>query len=133
MATTRYPFRFDRRYRTLLAALGVRPTTAWVDVDDETVAARFGPWRCETPTSNVADVCLTGPYLAVKAIGTRLSRTDRGLTFGTSTVGGVCLLMREPVRGIDPFGAVPHPGLTVTVEDREGFAAHVRRVAGLDA
>jgi hypothetical protein len=41
--------------------------------------------------------------------------------------------MREPVRGIDPFGAVPHPGLTVTVEDREGFAAHVRRVAGLDA
>jgi hypothetical protein len=43
----------------------------------------------------------------------------------------VCLLLREPVLGIDPAGLVRHPGLTVTVADREAFAAHVPQAAGL--
>ncbi len=131
MTATRYPFHFDARYRPLLALLGVRPSTAWVDVDEDRVLARFGHWRVSIGAGNIADVCPSGPYLAVKAIGARLSRTDSGLTFGSTTRGGVCLLLREPVAGIEPFGAVRHPGLTLTVADPEAFAAHVRRMAGL--
>lgn len=71
------------------------------------------------------------PARAYRAIGPRGSLTDRGLTFGTTTAGGVCLCVAEPIHGLDPFGLVAHPGLTVTVADREGFAAAVRRAAGL--
>jgi hypothetical protein len=131
MTATRYPFHFDRRYQVGLTALGVLPATAWVDVDEERIFARFGPWSCATTTDNVIDVCESGPYLAVRAIGARLSSTDRGLTFGTTTRGGVCLLLREPITGLDPLGKIKHPGVTLTVADTEGFAAHVRRVAGL--
>lgn len=131
MNATRYPFHFDTRYRPLLLVLGVTPATAWVEVGEGGVVARFGPWSVTIAADNIADACLTGPYRAVKAIGARVSRTDRGLTFGTSTRGGVCLLLRQPVPGIDPLGAVRHPGLTLTVADREDFATHVRTIAGL--
>jgi hypothetical protein len=126
-----FDFAFDRRTRPLLAALGVVPSTAHVTLDGDRLVARFGPWSCETTADNVVDVELTGPYRAHRAIGARASLVDRGLTFGTTTAGGVCLCFREPVRGLDPFGAVAHPGLTVTVADREGFAAAVRAAAGL--
>lgn len=131
MAATRYEFHFDARYRPFLATLGVRPANAWVDVGEERVLARFGPWRVSIGAGNIAGVCVSGPYQAVRAIGARMSRTDRGLTFGSTTRGGVCLLLREPVAGIEPFGAVRHPGLTVTVADRDGFATHCRTIAGL--
>ncbi len=133
MSATRYPFHFDRMYRAPLAALGVVPAAAWVDVDTDRIFARFGPWSCATEPDNVVDVCLSGPYLAVRAIGARLSAADKGLTFGTTTRGGVCLLLRDPVTGLDPLGLIRHPGVTLTVADREAFAAHVRRVAGLPA
>ena len=131
MTAIRYPFHFDARFRPFLFAIGVRPATAWVEVGEEGVVARFGPWRVAIAADNIADACLSGPYLAVKAIGARVSFADQGLTFGTTTRGGVCLLLRRPVPGIEPSGLVRHPGLTVTVADREGFAAHVRAVAGL--
>lgn len=131
MTAIRYPFHFDSRFRPFLFALGVRPETTWAEVGEDGVVARFGPWRVAIAADNIADVCLTGPYQAVKAIGARVSFADRGLTFGTSTRGGVCLLLREPVTGIDPAGLVRHPGLTLTVADREAFATSVRAVAGL--
>jgi len=131
MTATRYPFDFDAKYRLGLAALGVLPSTAWVEVDDERIVARFGPWGCTTAADNVIDVCPSGPYQAYRAIGARLSATDQGLTFGTTTRGGVCLLLREPVKGLDPLGKLKHPGVTLTVADPDAFAAHVRRVAGL--
>jgi hypothetical protein len=128
---TRYRFRFDRRYLPLLAAVGVTPATAWVDVSADGIDARFGPWRCRTPVDNVIDVCVGGPYSAARAVGARLSFTDQGLTFGTTTSGGVCLLLRTPVPGLEPTGTLRHPGVTVTVADRDGFAQHVRSLAGL--
>ena len=128
-----FTFAFDPRYKTLLALLGVTPGTATVTLDDERVVARFGLWSCETPVSNVREVCTTGPYRGYRAIGARGSMVDRGLTFGSSTAGGVCMLFREPVRGLDPFGLMHHPGLTVTVADRDGFAASLRRRAGLES
>ncbi len=127
----RFRFRFDPVFRPLLAGLGVTPATAWVDVDTEQVRARFGPWVCVSSVRNIVDVQVSGPYLAAKAIGARLSRTDRGLTFGTTTAGGVCLLFDEPVPGLEPLGAVRHPGLTVTVSAPAAFEAAVRAAAGL--
>ena len=127
-----FDFAFDGRTRPLLALIGVVPSTAHVTLDGARLVARFGPWSCETTVDNVVSVEISGPYRAHRAIGARASFADRGLTFGSTTAGGVCLCFREPVHGLDPFGAVAHPGLTVTVADREGFAAAVRAAAGLD-
>jgi len=127
-----FVFEFEPRYRPLLALLGVTPGTATVTLDEERLVARFGPWSCATPIGNVREVCTTGPYRGYRAIGPRGSMADRGLTFGSTTAGGVCMLFREPVTGLDPFGRMRHPGLTVTVADRERFAASLRSRAGLE-
>jgi hypothetical protein len=129
----RFGFRFQKQYVPMLAALGVTSATAHVMVTEDRLVARFGPWLCSTSLGNVVDVCPTGPYSAVKAIGARLSMTDRGLTFGTTTEGGVCLTFDQPVTGLDPLGVLRHPGLTVTVDDVEGFVTAVRERAGLVA
>lgn len=130
-AADRFEFRFHKVYLPMLAAVGVTPATAHVVVTDDRLVARFGPWLCSTSLSNVADVCVTGPYTAVKAIGARMSVADRGLTFGTTTEQGVCLTFHRPVAGLDPLGVLRHPGLTVTVEDVDGFVAAVRTNAAL--
>ncbi|HEX9032717.1 MAG TPA: hypothetical protein VF834_12810 [Streptosporangiaceae bacterium] len=122
---------FDPRFRLPLAALGVSPATAHVTVTSGRLVACFGPWTCRTSPANVRAVHLTGPYRAHRAIGARLSRADHGLTFGTTTKRGVCLLLREPVPGIEPLGVIRHPGLTLTVADPRRFAATVRDYAGL--
>jgi hypothetical protein len=124
---------FDPRFRLPLAALGITPATAHVTVTADRLVACFGPWTCRTTPANVQAVRLTGPYRAYRAIGPRLSLADHGLTFGTSTARGVCLLLREPVPGIDPFGMIRHPGLTLTVAQPHRFAATVRDYAGLPA
>lgn len=128
---TRYLFHFDTRYRKPLALVGINPHTAYVDVDDEKIRARFGYLRVSTPLSNVKCICLTGPYSAIKAIGTRGSFADWGLTMGSSTRGGVCLAFTEPIKGLDPTGKLRHPGLTLTLENPEWFATDVRKRAGL--
>ena len=124
---------FDPRFRLPLAALGVTPATAHVTVTADRLVACFGPWTCYTTPANVRAVDVTGPYRWYRAIGPRLSLTDHGLTFGTIPARGICLLLREPVPGIDPLGLLRHPGLTLTVADPERFAATVRHYAGLPA
>ena len=125
MTVRTFPFRFDA-VALPLRALGVSPRTARVDVTDTHVDARFGPWRCRTPLTNVRDVRITRDYTAVKAIGPRGSFADLGATFGTSTVGGVCICFHDKVSALTP--ARVHPALTVTVVDLEGLAAHLRAV-----
>ena len=122
---------FDPHFRLPLAALGITPATAHVTVTPSRLVACFGPWTCHTDPANVRAVRLTGPYRRHRAIGPRLSLADHGLTFGTTTDRGVCLLLREPVPGIDPLGLIRHPGLTLTVADPRRFAATVRRYADL--
>ena len=124
---------FDPRFRLPLATLGVTPATAHVTVTADHLVACFGPWTCRTTPANVRAVDVTGPYRWYRAIGPRLSLADHGLTFGTTPARGVCLLLREPVPGIDPLGLLRHPGLTLTVADPERFAATVRHYAGLPA
>lgn len=130
-AAEQFELAFDRRFRLQLAVLGITPSTAHVTIGPDRLQACFGPWVVRTTPSNIRSACVTGPYRAYRAIGPRLSMADRGLTFGSAIARGVCLLFREPVRGIDPLGIVRHPGLTVTVARPEEFVASVRRFAGL--
>jgi hypothetical protein len=119
---SRFEFAFDPRFERLARLFGVRPETAWVDVDGERLCARFGPWRLETLLDNVAGAEITGPFQAWKVAGpAHLGLGDRGLTFGTNAERGVCIVFRDPVPGIEPTGRLRHPGLTVTVADPEGL------------
>jgi hypothetical protein len=110
----RTDFAIDPRYAPLLRLFGVRPGSAWIELDAERLRVRFGFWRFETEISNVDCVRLTGPYSALKAIGPHISLKDRGMSFGTNTRQGVCVLFRRPVPGRETMGLIRHPGLTVT-------------------
>ncbi len=118
----RFDFDFDPRYLPFLGVLGITPQTAHVDLTDDRLTARFGPWRFETPIENIKGVFITGPYQWFKAIGARGSFADHGLTFGSTTRGGVCLVLREPTPGLEPTGRLRHRGVTLTVRDRKRFA-----------
>ena len=127
----RFPFAFDERFRLPLLAIAVSPRTAYVELTDDRLIARFGFFSCETPLANVRGTCHTGPYRWYKAIGARGSFADLGATFGTTTAGGTCVLFHDPVRALDPVGLVRHPGLTLTLADAEVFEAELRRRAHL--
>jgi hypothetical protein len=132
LSIEQFEFEFDPQFRPLLALIGVTRSTAHVTLTPERLVAHFGSWTCETPIDNVRDVCRTGPYHWYKAIGPRGSFVDRGLTFGTTTKGGVCVLLREPVPGLAPVGSLRHPGLTLTLAEPDRFVASLRRRAGLE-
>lgn len=128
---TRFPFRFDSAYQRAARPFGVTPGRAWVEVDAGRFEARFGPWRLGTPLGNITAAEITGPYAFLKTAGpARLGVTDRGLTFATNGERGVCITFATPVRGIEPFGLLRHPELTVTVEDVEGLAEALCPKAG---
>jgi hypothetical protein len=123
---TTFAFRFDPAYRAAGLAFGVMPATTSVDVEGGELRARFGPWRVRTPLTNVAGSEISGPYSFIKTAGpAHLSFTDRGVTFATNGVRGLCIRFHEPVRALDPTGRLRHPGLTVTVDDVEGLAAEL--------
>ena len=120
MTTERFDFAFAPGYRATARVFGVRPATAWVDVSEERLEARFGPWRVSTPISNVVGAAITGPYAFLKTAGpARLAITDRGLTLATNGSRGVLITFARPVHGLDPIGLLRHPELTVTVRDTE--------------
>ncbi len=120
-----WPFAFAPKYQPALALLGIRPDNSQVTTDDDGFHATFGHLSVHTPWSNVKDVQVSRDYQAIKAIGPRGSFKDRGATFGTNTVGGVCLCFHEGVTALaGPL--IKHPGLTVTVADIDGLAAEVR-------
>ena len=125
---TRFPFAFAPSYRLPALVFGITPLTTYVQVDDEALRVRFGPWSLRTPRSNVAGVDLTGDYGFVKTAGPpHLSLVDRGVTFATNGDRGVCVQFHQRVRGIDPTGRIVHPGATMTVADPEGLAALLGR------
>lgn len=113
-----FRFRFDSRYTLAARFFGITNRRAVVRVTDQHFTARFGPWLARTPLANVRAVSVTGPYHFVKTAGpARLSLADHGLTFATNGDSGVCLEFIEPITGLDPFGVLHHPNLTVTVTD----------------
>ena len=126
----RYPFRLGRRTRLVLRVLGVRPGNAYADLGD-TLDARFGFFRFQTPSSNLVSWRIEGPWRWITAIGVRFGWRQRDLTFGGTNEGGVRLDLRESVgwhgRQID--------ALYLTVEDIVGFTAALteRGLPGIDA
>src|SRR6476469_3698922 len=68
-AMTRFPFAFAPSYRLPALVFGITPLTTYVEVDDEALRVRVGPWSLRTPRSNVAGVDLTGDYGFVKTAG----------------------------------------------------------------
>ncbi|MCS7475607.1 hypothetical protein ACFFQW_26980 [Umezawaea endophytica] len=123
----RFEFAFDRNPEVGLRLAGITRRNSAVVVDEQWFTARFGPWTVRTPLTNVVSASVGGPYRWWTAVGVRMSVSDRGLTFGSSTRSGVCLTFREPVRGIDPWGLIRHPGLTVTVARPEDLVADLGR------
>ena len=123
--STHFEFEFEPMFEKVGWALGITPSTTGVDVTrDGELFFRFGPWRVETHLDNVRSATLTGPYAIPKTIGpAHLSLRDRGLTFATNHRLGVCIEFEDAVGGIEPFGIIRHPGLTVTVKDAPEFAA----------
>jgi hypothetical protein len=122
----RFAFSFAPTYRLLARVFGIRPSTAWVEVSDEKLDVRFGPWRVSTPVENVTGAAITGPYALLKTAGpARLAVTDRGLTFATNGDRGVLLTFATPVPGLDPLGLLRHRELTVTVADPDRLTALV--------
>jgi hypothetical protein len=128
MTCERFDFAFAPGYRLPAALFGVRPATAWVEVRDSELDARYGPWRVTTPMSNIARIAITGPYAYPKTVGPpRLAITDRGLSFTPNGDRGVLICFAVPVRGLDPFGLVRHPELTVGVAEPERLVGCLNR------
>ena len=114
---THFAFRFDPRYRAAALPFGITPRTASVEVTEDQFRVRFGLWHLTTGLDNVAGSEVTGPYSFLKTAGpAHLSFADRGLTCATNGDRGLCVRFREPVGGIDPWGRIRHPGVTLTVE-----------------
>jgi len=125
--TRSFTFAFAPSYSGPARLFGVTSESASVEVGDEDLEARFGPWRVRTPLANITGVEVTGPYAFWKTAGpARLAITDRGLTFATNGERGVLILFANPVRGLDPLGLLRHPELTVTVADVDGLADLLR-------
>jgi len=114
-----FPYRFETVTKCLLRPLGVRPDRDGVRVDADRLVATFGPLHVSVERANITSAQATGPYRFITAIGPRLSFADHGLTFGTTTRGGVCIVFDEAIRRV--IGPWDHPGLSLTVEDREGL------------
>ena len=127
MATT-FGFSFDPRFAPLLRVWGASPARAEVVVDDERLRARFGIFRLSTPLSNIAEASVTGPHKPYRALGVRMSATDRGLTLGSSAERMVCMKFHRPVR-MQPFDVVAHPGLSVSVDRPDELAALLNGVS----
>ncbi|HEX6340155.1 hypothetical protein [Umezawaea sp.] len=119
----RFEFAFEQVPERVLHLAGITRRNSAVLVDDEWFTAHFGRWTVRTPLTNVVSASTGGPYRWWKAVGVRVSMGDRGLTFGSSTRSGVCVAFREPVRGLEPWGLVRHPGLTVTVARPDDLVA----------
>jgi hypothetical protein len=123
--TRRFEFRFTRPYRLAALPFGITPRTTHVEVTDGSggeLRVRFGPWSLRTPLSNVVSAQRTGPFAFPKTAGPpHLSFSDRGVSFATNGEDGVCVLLGEPVAGIDPTGRIKHPGVTMTVRDVDGL------------
>jgi hypothetical protein len=125
----RFEFRFDPAYQRAARPFGITPGRAWVQIDDERLVARYGPWRLQTPLSNIKSVAITGPYRFYRTAGpARLGVSDAGLTFASNGDQGVLISFRKRVPAIDPLGVLRHPELTVTVADVDGLVGALGRV-----
>jgi hypothetical protein len=124
----RFDFQRDPMMGFASLAFGVTPSNAYVDVDDERLQIRFGPWVVTTPMTNVVGAERTGPYKWWKVVGPpHLSLRDSGITFATTASEGVCLRFAVPVRAL-PVGPLRHRAATVTVDDPDDLVRLVEQI-----
>lgn len=124
---THFDFAFATPYRIAGVPFAITPSTTGVEVDDQELRVRFGPWKLVTSLDNVEQCQETGPYQFVKTAGpAHLSLGDKGLTCATNGDRGLCIRFADPVPGIDPWGRILHPAVTVTVADPSRLAAELR-------
>ena len=114
-----FPYRFDKKFVGFWWLLGVREDADGVTLTDDSFVATFGRYRLEAPMTNITGAHTTLDYHWWKAVGMRLSFVDDGLTFGTSSHGGVCVHFEERVKRV--IGRKNHSALTVTVADMDGL------------
>ena len=114
----RFPIRVEPRYRLILRIFGVTPANAYVELGEH-LEAHFGWSHVSTPVSNCASWAIEGPWLAITALGVRMSIRHRDITFGGTPGGGVRIDFHEPIR----YWRFRPPAIYLTVEDLEGFAA----------
>jgi hypothetical protein len=123
---TIHRFEFTPVFRAAALPFGILPRTCRVELLGPHLIVSFGPWNISTPLDNIDGAEVTGPYGWLKVIGPpHLSLADSGLTFATNPTAGACLRFREPVPGIEPFGRVKHPALTVTVAEPDQLVADI--------
>ena len=131
MSARRFAYRLGPR-SIILRLFGVRGAKdAWVDLDDDTLTAKFGWFGAITPIANIASWRIEGPWKWITAIGVRRSFRHADITFGGSPAGGVRLDFRERIK----VGPIKTPALYLTVEDLEGLgeALAARGIPGSDA
>jgi hypothetical protein len=114
-----FPYAYEERLQLLWRPFGLRTERDGVHVDDERFVATFGRLRLATTRENVAGAHVTRDYRWWTAVGARLSLVDDGLTFGTTSVAGVCVHFHDRVGPV--VGVRRHSALTVTVQDVEGL------------
>jgi hypothetical protein len=116
----RFAVRLGPRSALILRLFGVRgQETAYVELSDIELVARFGWWEARTPVANIASWRIEGPWRWITAIGVRWSIRHHDLSFGGSHRGGVRLDFRQPIK----VGRLHPPALYVSVEDLGGLAA----------
>lgn len=121
--TRHFPYRFDRRWAPLFAALGVKASDG-VTVTDTHLVATYGQHRVRTPLANIEATEVTGPHRWYTAVGLRLSFTEDGITFGTNHQKGLSIRFRHKVPKV--LVRDGHSSLWVSVADPEGLAEAVR-------
>jgi hypothetical protein len=132
MSTQHFPIRLGRRSRPLLRIFGVKGAeTAYAELADDDIIARFGWAHVQSPISNIRGWRIEGPWKWITAIGIRRSVRHADVSFAGSPRGGVRLDFKEPVL----LGRLRVPALYVGVEDLDGLAAALaaRGIAGVDA
>lgn len=128
----RFPIRVGQRSRPVILLWGARPETAWAEIDDDELRARFGPFRIRTPLANIDSWRIEGPFTWIKAIGVRMSVFGGGdVSFAGAAHGGLRVDVREPIR----WGLFRVPAIYVGADDLEGLAGALRArgIDGVDA
>jgi len=115
-----FPYRLDKRWSPMFAALRIKRTDGVTLTDDGLLRATFGFLNVETPVENIDHTEVTGPHRWYTAVGARLSLADDGLTFGTNHQLGLCLEFVERIPKV--IGFRKHSTLWVSVADPDGLA-----------
>lgn len=122
----RFQIRVSGAWRGVLAVLGMRPSSCFVDLDPErgTIHVKGGIWFDETlPIAEIAAVSpSTWPWYG--GLGVKLGPGDAVSVVG-STEGVVAIRFRSP-QPMRAVFSVRRPELRVSLEDPEGFMAAVR-------